>query len=174
MGTCPRSNGVRLRVLSCASFPRVLPRTLHTRAFTPRTAALAPRSGSIRTEPRRARCYALRMTAPSTPRGTPPATRPDYAPENRSKNGGKFVAIGVFALLLVGGLATLIVVLTRGNSGIVPPPQVIPSARDVVAPETNAAAPNAGETDAVPSTAPSTEPSTEPSKEPAPSAESTQ
>jgi hypothetical protein len=110
------------------------------------------------------------MTAPSTPRGTPPATRPDYAPENRSKNGGKFVAIGVFALLLVGGLATLIVVLTRGNSGIVPPPQVIPSARDVVAPETNAAAPNAGETDAVPSTVPSTEPS----KEPTPSAESTQ
>jgi hypothetical protein len=66
------------------------------------------------------------------------------------------------------------VVLTRGNSGIVPPPQVIPSARDVVAPETNAAAPNAGETDAVPSTVPSTEPSTEPSKEPTPSAASTQ
>lgn len=106
------------------------------------------------------------MTAPSTPPGihggTPPATRPDYAPENRSPNGGKFVAIGVFALLLVGGLATLIVVLTRGSSGIVPPPQVIPSARDVVAPETDAAAPSANETNVAPAT------------ESAPSAESTQ
>ncbi len=64
-----------------------------------------------------------------------PTSRPDYAPENRSPNGGKFVAIGVFALLVVGGLATLVVVLTRGSSGIVPPQQQIPSARDVVAPE---------------------------------------
>jgi hypothetical protein len=70
--------------------------------------------------------------------GTDP--RPHYAPENRSKNGGKFVAIGVFALLLLGGLATLVVVLTRGSSGIVPPPQTVPSARDIVAPE----APDAG------------------------------
>lgn len=64
-----------------------------------------------------------------------PTPRPDYAPENRSPNGGKFVAIGVFALLVIGGLATLVVVLTRGRSGIVPPPQQIPSARDVIAPE---------------------------------------
>jgi hypothetical protein len=75
----------------------------------------------------------------SAPSANIPAPRPDYAPENRSPNGGKFVAIGVFALLLLGGLATLIVVLTRGSSGIVPPAQVIPSARDVVAPEADAA-----------------------------------
>ena len=63
--------------------------------------------------------------------GTDP--RPHYAPENRSKNGGKLVAIGVFALLLLGGLATLVVVMTRGSSGIVPPPAKIPSARDAAA-----------------------------------------
>jgi hypothetical protein len=40
----------------------------------------------------------------------------------------------VFALLLLGGLATLVVVMTRGSSGITPPPQKIPSSRDVVAP----------------------------------------
>ena len=56
--------------------------------------------------------------------------RPDFAPENRSQNAGKIVAIAVFALLLLGGLATLLVVMTRGSSGIVPPPQKIPSARD--------------------------------------------
>lgn len=56
--------------------------------------------------------------------------RPDYAPENRSKNAGKIVAISVFALLLLGGLATLVVVMTRGSSGITPPKQQIPSARN--------------------------------------------
>ncbi|MFM7260310.1 MAG: hypothetical protein ACKO3W_06865 [bacterium] len=66
---------------------------------------------------------------------TSSSPRPDYAPENRSPNGGKFLAIGTFVLLLLGGLATLVIVLTRGSSGIVPPPQVVPSARDVVAPE---------------------------------------
>ncbi len=66
---------------------------------------------------------------------TEPTRRPHYAPENRSPNGGKILAIGTFALLLLGGLATLVVVLTRGSSGITPPPQEIPSARDVVAPE---------------------------------------
>lgn len=57
-------------------------------------------------------------------------TRPDFAPENRSQSAGKFVAIAVFALLMLGGLATLVVVMTRGNSGITPPPAKIPSARD--------------------------------------------
>jgi len=36
----------------------------------------------------------------------------------------------VFALLLLGGLATLVVVMTRGSSGITPPKQQIPSARN--------------------------------------------
>ena len=58
------------------------------------------------------------------------ATRPDFAPENRSQNAGKFVAIAVFALLLLGGLATLVVVMTRGSSGITPPAQKIPPSRD--------------------------------------------
>lgn len=51
----------------------------------------------------------------------PDAPRPDFAPENRSPNAGKFVAIAVLALLVAGGLATLVVVLTRGSSGITPP-----------------------------------------------------
>jgi hypothetical protein len=46
--------------------------------------------------------------------------RPSYAPENRSPNAGKFVAIAVFTLLLLGTFASIIVVLTRGSSGIVP------------------------------------------------------
>lgn len=71
-------------------------------------------------------CYA------SIPMQSP--QRPDFAPENRSQNAGKIVAIAVFALLLLGGLATLVVVMTRGSSGITPPPQKIPSSRDVVAP----------------------------------------
>jgi len=81
--------------------------------------------------PDRPACYPRRMTEPTQ--------RPSYAPENRSPNGGKILAIGTFVLLLLGGLATLIVVLMRGSSGITPPPQVIPSARDVVAPEPAAA-----------------------------------
>ena len=60
--------------------------------------------------------------------------RPDFAPENRSQNAGKIVTIAVFALLLLGGLATLVVVMTRGSSGITPPPQKIPSSRDVMSP----------------------------------------
>ena len=56
--------------------------------------------------------------------------RPDFAPENRSNRAGKLVAVTVFALLLLGGLATLVVVMTRGSSGIVPPKPTIPSARD--------------------------------------------
>ena len=59
--------------------------------------------------------------------------RPDFAPENRSPNAGKVVAVAVLALLLAGGLATLVVVLMRGSSGIVPPPPKIPSARDAAA-----------------------------------------
>ncbi|MDI9402838.1 MAG: hypothetical protein QM516_03095 [Limnohabitans sp.] len=62
-------------------------------------------------------------------------SRPHYAPENRSPNAGKFIAVAVFALLILGGMATLVVVLTRGSSGITPPAQKIPSAKDVVAPE---------------------------------------
>lgn len=50
-----------------------------------------------------------------------PLPRPDFAPENRSSRAGKIVAISVFALLLLGGLATLLVVLNRGSSGFVPP-----------------------------------------------------
>ncbi|MEY5061697.1 MAG: hypothetical protein RIS45_1618 [Planctomycetota bacterium] len=61
--------------------------------------------------------------------------RPDFAPENRSQNAGKVVAIAVFALLLLGGLATLVVVMTRGSSGITPPQQTIPSSRDVMSGE---------------------------------------
>jgi hypothetical protein len=44
--------------------------------------------------------------------------RPDFAPENRSRGAGKFIAVSVFALLLLGGLATLAVVMTRGRSGV--------------------------------------------------------
>lgn len=58
--------------------------------------------------------------------------RPDFAPENRSATAGKTIAIVVLALLVFGGLATLVVVLTRGSSGITPPPQVIPSSRDAL------------------------------------------
>jgi len=58
--------------------------------------------------------------------------RPDFAPENRSSKAGKAVAIAVVATLLLGGLATLVVVLTRGSSGITPPPQQIPSSRDAL------------------------------------------
>ena len=61
--------------------------------------------------------------------------RPDFAPENRSSSAGKLVAVAVFALLVIGGLATLVVVLTRGSSGITPPPQTIPSSRDVLSGE---------------------------------------
>jgi hypothetical protein len=45
-----------------------------------------------------------------------PSHRPDYAPENRSARAGKIVAVSVFVLLLLGGLATLLVVLTRGRT----------------------------------------------------------
>ena len=46
--------------------------------------------------------------------------RPDFAPENRSPNAGKFIAVLVFALLLAGAVASLVVVLTRGSRGIEP------------------------------------------------------
>lgn len=62
-------------------------------------------------------------------------SRPDFAPENRSSSAGKLVAVSVFALLILGGLATLVVVLTRGSSGITPPPQEIPSSRQVLSGE---------------------------------------
>lgn len=54
--------------------------------------------------------------------------RPDFAPENRSQNAGKFVAILVFAVLVLGALASLAVVMTRGSSGITPPPPKVPKA----------------------------------------------
>jgi hypothetical protein len=55
--------------------------------------------------------------------------RPDYSPENRSQRAGKVIAIVTLAMLILGGLATLAVVLTRGRSGIQTPPQIInPSA----------------------------------------------
>ena len=47
-----------------------------------------------------------------------PQPRPDFAPENRSRGAGRFIPVSVFALLLLGGLATLVVVMTRGRSGI--------------------------------------------------------
>lgn len=47
--------------------------------------------------------------------------RPDFAPENRSSRAGKLVAISVVAILLLGTLATLVVVMRRGSSGFVPP-----------------------------------------------------
>jgi hypothetical protein len=53
--------------------------------------------------------------------------RPSYAPENRSARAGKILAVGTFVALLLGGLATLLVVLTRGRSGIDTPPQIIDS-----------------------------------------------
>lgn len=53
--------------------------------------------------------------------------RPSYAPENRSERAGRILAIGTFAALLLGALATLLVVLTRGSSGIQTPPQIIDS-----------------------------------------------
>ena len=62
-------------------------------------------------------------------------SRPDFAPENRSSSAGKLVAVSVFALLILGGLATLVVVLTRGSSGITPPPQETPSSRQVLSGE---------------------------------------
>jgi hypothetical protein len=62
-----------------------------------------------------------------------PAPRPDYAPENRSNSAGKFAAIAIVSLLVLGALASLVVVLTRGSSGITPPPPKIPSARDAAA-----------------------------------------
>jgi hypothetical protein len=53
--------------------------------------------------------------------------RPSYAPENRSARAGRILAVGTFAALLLGALATLLVVLTRGSSGIQTPPQIIDS-----------------------------------------------
>lgn len=47
-----------------------------------------------------------------------PQPRPSFAPENRSRGAGRFIAVAVFALLLLGSLATLVVVMTRGRSGI--------------------------------------------------------
>ena len=49
------------------------------------------------------------------------AKRPDFAPENRSAGAGKIVAVSVFALLLLGALATLVVVLTRGRTKFADP-----------------------------------------------------
>jgi hypothetical protein len=51
--------------------------------------------------------------------------RPEYSPENRSPNAGKFIAVATLVLLVLGALATLAVVLTRGRSGIETPPQII-------------------------------------------------
>jgi len=53
--------------------------------------------------------------------------RPSYAPENRSERAGRVLAVGTFVALLLGALATLLVVLTRGSSGIQTPPQIIDS-----------------------------------------------
>ncbi|MEY3020853.1 MAG: hypothetical protein RIS86_49 [Planctomycetota bacterium] len=44
--------------------------------------------------------------------------RPDFAPENRSRGAGRLIAVSVFALLLIGAAATLVVVLNRGRSGV--------------------------------------------------------
>jgi hypothetical protein len=51
--------------------------------------------------------------------------RPEYSPENRSPNAGKFIAVATLTLLILGALATLLVVLNRGSSGIQTPPQII-------------------------------------------------
>jgi len=51
--------------------------------------------------------------------------RPEYSPENRSPNAGKFIAVATLTLLILGALATLLVVLNRGRSGIDTPPQII-------------------------------------------------
>lgn len=51
--------------------------------------------------------------------------RPEYSPENRSAKAGKFIAIATLALLILGTLATVLVVLNRGRSGIDTPPQII-------------------------------------------------
>jgi hypothetical protein len=67
-----------------------------------------------------ARCYASRPMNASN--------RPDFAPENRSRNAGKFAAILVVAVLVLGALASLVVVMTRGSSGITPPPPKVPKA----------------------------------------------
>ncbi len=45
--------------------------------------------------------------------------RPHYAPENRSPHLGKFIAIGVFVILLLASAASLYVVINRGSAGIV-------------------------------------------------------
>ena len=67
--------------------------------------------------------------------------RPNYAPENRSAGAGKFIAVAVFALLVLGALATLVVVMTRGrtqfanpDAGLARPPA------EVAAPATEAPA----------------------------------
>jgi hypothetical protein len=51
--------------------------------------------------------------------------RPEYSPENRSSSAGKIIAIATLTLLILGSLATLLVVLNRGRSGIDTPPQII-------------------------------------------------
>jgi hypothetical protein len=51
--------------------------------------------------------------------------RPEYSPENRSPTAGKFIAVATLTLLILGALATLLVVLNRGSSGIQTPPQII-------------------------------------------------
>jgi hypothetical protein len=51
--------------------------------------------------------------------------RPEYSPENRSAKAGKLIAIATLALLILGTLATILVVVNRGRSGIDTPPQII-------------------------------------------------
>jgi hypothetical protein len=62
--------------------------------------------------------------------------RPSYAPENRSKHGGKFLAVGVFVLLLLASAVSIYVVVNRGSAGIVLKHAPAPQEPPIVAPST--------------------------------------
>jgi hypothetical protein len=86
--------------------------------------------------------------------------RPNYAPENRSAGAGKFIAVAVFALLVLGALATLVVVMTRGrtqfanpDAGLARPPA------EVAAPATEAPATEAPTNEATKAETPEAQPS---------------
>lgn len=77
--------------------------------------------------------------------------RPAYSPENRSPNAGKAIAIATLVLLVIGALATLLVVLNRGRSGIETPPQIIDPSGGY---NRSSAPADAGKTDSSPGPAP--------------------